>query len=623
MNPMFAVVFCLNYMMGSGFLTLPRAYVDCSVWLGVALTLVIALGATVSAECLLDVMARARYDVRRRGLPGDAGSFYRVPVGPRKVLRYGGLDDATARKTRDRVAEGRQQRFAQVSDLCTLYLGVAGNVFYLLMLVSFMFGSLWVYAAIFATSFRAHGGSVLFLASATTNPETAYRCYVLLFGILAVPLATLDLAEQKTTQTVLAAGRGVMLVLMTATAATALCSGGALGAPRPLDGYAKRVLSAAPIVAFSCTLHHSVPQICAPVRARGDDDDQHPDAAFALNWIFRAAFLAAAAIYVAFASTIALFFGDTTASAVNLDWASYEVVSASATARALGAFVAKFIVLYPAVNVVSAYPLSAITLGDALLAAYRQYVSPSADDAARTTVSCCGHERGGCSASTSTTELLPVVSDTSSHGALRVAPVSSSSPKGGTTPTVVIAAVPAPRPSGSPPSRTDSQRSQRSSTHVLGRNVEPGTPTTPAGPSLSRHAPPTRAQKVACRLVAALPPIAGALYADDISSITRVTGSAGLAMCAVVPALLAIVARRRTPGDTPHHSALNTRNAAIALLVVGSVLAATPVLSAASTRLQEDRANYAAGQPRRDHASGPVLTAHRSRPGKYHFRSTF
>mmetsp|Transcript_15407 Transcript_15407/g.62015 ORF Transcript_15407/g.62015 Transcript_15407/m.62015 type:complete len:95 (+) Transcript_15407:2335-2619(+) len=94
-------------------------------------------------------------------------------------------------------------------------------------------------------------------------------------------------------------------------------------------------------------------------------------------------------------------------------------------------------------------------------------------------------------------------------------------------------------------------------------------------------------------------------------------------MCAVVPALLAIVARRRTPGDTPHHSALNTRNAAIALLVVGSVLAATPVLSAASTRLQEDRANYAAGQPRRDHASGPVLTAHRSRPGKYHFRSTF
>ena len=52
-HPAFGVVFAMNYMMGSGYLTLPKAYADASVAIGVAMTFVMALGACVSAECIL------------------------------------------------------------------------------------------------------------------------------------------------------------------------------------------------------------------------------------------------------------------------------------------------------------------------------------------------------------------------------------------------------------------------------------------------------------------------------------------------------------------------------------------------------------------------------------------
>ena len=402
MHPIYAVVFSLNYMMGSGFLTLPRAYVDAGISWGVALTIIIAFGAAVAAECLLEVMARA----------------------PRAM---------------------------QIPELCTYFLGRTGNLVYMAMLCGFMIGSLWAYAAIFALSF---GGP--------------YRAYVVGFGFFVVPLACRDLSEQRRIQAALAVGRTLMLLLMTATAGIALISKG----PAETTGNSTAgIVAASPIIAFACTMHHSVPQIVGPV----------DDTRWSLNWIFRLAFLGAAVIYLVFASTIALFFGDETQSAVNLDWASYRIMSSNVVVQALGSFLATFIVLYPAINVVSAFPLAAITLGDAFNDFYTRYLR-------------------------------------------------------------------------------DSKEQQPQGRKIL-----------------------------ACRLLAAVPPLIGALVASDISDITRFTGVFGLAMCGVYPGILLLAARRANPNllTTSASSALNTPTAATLLVFIGSALCLTPLFSAAETTLED------------------------------------
>lgn len=449
LHPAYAMVFATSYMMGSGFLTLPRAYVECSILVGSILTAFIALGATASAECLLDVMARAKLKAERGGLPVNAGSFYRV------MRRQPGH--------RVTAAPPPMQRYAQVVDLVYLFMGAWGGMVYILMLVGFMTGSLWCYAAIFATSLEAHGGQPF--------GTSTYKLFVAAFGCLVVPLACRDLAEQKRLQATLTAGRAVMLLMMTLTAGIALYHDGPLATIENHTPW-RASISAAPIIAFSCTLHHSVPQITMPVVPRDDLDFDY----FTLNWIFRGSFALSAAVYVVFAAVIATFFGEDTRSSVNLDWADYRMQSSSSRfTRVCSSIVMRYVVLYPAVNVVSSYPLSAVTLGDALLATYRS--RPTIDD-------------------------------------------------------------------------------------------------------FATHVPPSRLQIVVFRLIAAVTPLVGAFFASDISSITRYTGIFGLCMCAAFPGVLSLAAMRATPGPTVHRSALNTPGAAVCLIVVGSLLAITPILSA-------------------------------------------
>ena len=450
LHPIFAVVFALNYMMGSGYLTLPKAYADASLAIGVGMTCVMALGACVSAECILDAMDRAAWIVAARGHPARGGSFYRL------ALR----DDARSPvlPTRPQVEAPRP---AQLPDLCSLFLGDAGNRAYVFMLSSFMVGSMWCYAAIFGQSLVTHLGEPF-------GPGS-YAAYVAVFAAMVVPLSLQDLSDQKNTQALLAVGRQVMLVAMVVTSIGCLVSQGPVepmpARPEPWTG----VAALAPVVAFSVTLHHSVPQIVAPVDAA--------DRPFALNCVFRGAFAAAAVIYVLFAVPVAKLFGRATESASNLDWATYHHVSDpldpnDAFKVALASGLAQFVVLYPALNVVATYPLNAITFGDALMATFREHC---------TTV---------------------------------------------------------------PDGRTN-------------------------------DAPPSRAQTKAFRLLAGVPPLVGAALVSDISAITGVTGCFGLAMCAVLPGLLAIRAQRVAPGPTPHASCLNGPKAAIMLALCGTLLTAS------------------------------------------------
>lgn len=443
MHPAYAVVFCLNYMMGSGYLTLPRAFADAGLAWGLSVLAVVAIGAMAAAECLLDCMARAGWIAAARALPEGGGSFCRVPL------------DAPSPK------ESRFQREAprpvQLPDLCALYLGDMGYAAYVTLISGYMLGSLWCYAAIFAAALEANIGPHQVL-------------YVSLFALFVVPLSLKDLADQKTVQTLLAFGRVVMLLVMLVTALTCLYTTGPL-APMPArTGTFDGVGALAPVVTFSLVLHHSVPQIVAPVKIRREFDK---------NVVFRRAFLVACVLYALFAAPVAYLFGDSTKSAANLGWATYHHVHDASDPRDvlkshLIYYLGQFVVLYPAVNVLATYPLNVITFGDALLAAHRRF-----------------KENGEVSS-----------------------------------------------------------------------------------------LPPSRRSVRVARLCAAIPPLVGACIQPDISRITNVTGCFGLFLCAVVPGVLALAARKLAPGPTEHASLLNGRAAATLLVVAGGALTAGSLVAA-------------------------------------------
>mgnify|MGYP002005834364 CR=1 FL=1 len=188
MAPGYAVIFCLNYMMGSGYLTLPRAFADAGLVWGLSILVAVSIGATAAAECLLDCMARAGWIAAARALPESGGSFCRVP-----------LDAPSPPVTR---LQREAPRPVQLPDLCALYLGDAGYAAYVTLISGYMLGSLWCYAAIFAAALEAN------LA------PSGHVLYVGLFALFVVPLSLKDLADQKAVQTLLAFGRVVMLAVM-------------------------------------------------------------------------------------------------------------------------------------------------------------------------------------------------------------------------------------------------------------------------------------------------------------------------------------------------------------------------------------------------------------------------
>ena len=338
MAPGYAVVFCLNYMMGSGYLTLPRAFADAGLAWGLSILVAVSIGATAAAECLLDCMARAGWIAAARALPESGGSFCRVP-----------LDAPSPPVTR---LQREAPRPVQLPDLCALYLGDTGYAAYVTLISGYMLGSLWCYAAIFAAALEAN------LA------PSGHVLYVGLFAVFVVPLSLKDLADQKAVQTLLAFGRVVMLAVMLVTALTYLMSMGPIAPMPERTGTFDGVAALAPVVTFSLVLHHSVPQIVAPVKVRSEFDK---------NVLFRRAFVGACLLYALFAAPVAYLFGEKTQSAANLGWATYHHVHDASDPRdalktRLIAWLAQFVVLYPAVNVLATYPLNVITFGDALLA---------------------------------------------------------------------------------------------------------------------------------------------------------------------------------------------------------------------------------------------------------------
>ncbi|GMI04281.1 hypothetical protein TrRE_jg5018 [Triparma retinervis] len=357
-SPFVALCFTINYVMGTGFLTLPWAFLNAGLILSILTMFFTGVISDVSKDWVLNAMARAQAidDVRRSDNKGGPESRLLPPPADED----GSLPVVSHRKF-------------EIISLCEMFLPPPGPLLYTAAFSLYMYGTLWAYATVF--------GSAM-VSALPLGTSDDYLIYILIFAGITVPLTCMELKEQVKVQVALSACRMLLVAVILATVLAAWNRGegqfdgidGPLHIPMVDKGGFYKLL---PIAVYANIYHHSIPGLSHPV------EDKR-----ALGKIFRAVFLVMGVCYVSLGGVVGWYFGPSLnspgKSSCNLMWHDYLGGDGSCvkncqegsadkvwTGRAWWATAAAFYaVLFPALDVLSAFPLNGITLGNCLLVRY-------------------------------------------------------------------------------------------------------------------------------------------------------------------------------------------------------------------------------------------------------------
>ena len=332
-------------------------------------TLCLAL-VTVMAVCtalwLVDVSLRAQYIKRSemllRGGNGDQGeSLNQPPVSVRVQHRF------------------------EMNELVEMFMGLRARRFYELLVIIYLVGALWSYTSVFASSLASHvgipgingGHECDIYKDGSSSCTNLYLFYIALFSLVSVPLTCLDLTEMKLLQIALAIFRFVSLATMMITSIVAIYS---YPNPDPEAHSSAHAPYYSNMVAFDWTnlglvfpiaiyaqiFHHSVPGLTHPLKDKR-----------AAPRVFTGVLVTTMVLYSALGISVGFFYGASIPQTCTLAWADYTGGHDKAGEGKPGwaVFISYLIVLFPPLDIISAFPLNAITLGNNLLCTFVDDVS--------------------------------------------------------------------------------------------------------------------------------------------------------------------------------------------------------------------------------------------------------
>ena len=397
------VAFTLNYIIGTGFLTLPWGFNQTGHILGVVVLGLMTLFAISAALFLLEAMARAEayanqannfgsfkgdyVQLDRKSLPpisikNDSQQFLSLKETRNDSQRQSEIQPLTEVHAVHVVGNQKYE----VTELCKIFLGKQSVRLYTFLIAVYMYGTLWAYSTVFSQSLAMR--LPLFpqeLSSEVVELSIAsYRIYLLLFAAIVVPSSMLELSEQVLVQVTLSICRLLMVVLMISTICFATIqqsidsSNGHDEASQPFGPLTRfqenlhsdnavhdpinmnKLYLLLPMAAYATIFHHSIPSISQPVKNK-----------LQLGRIFTVTLLICFIAYAAMAIVISSYFGNKTLICSNLNWDFYwGVLTENREIPLYARCISSFVVLLPALDVASAFPLNAITLGNSLMSSY-------------------------------------------------------------------------------------------------------------------------------------------------------------------------------------------------------------------------------------------------------------
>lgn len=323
--------FALNLIVGVGVLGLPYALMRAGYAAGIFLMVCVTIMSSLSVMWILESLCRGKALANKQGTDELASG---------NVPRYG-------------LSSGRK---LEMVDLVEMFLGKRWKIAYKIVISIFVFGLLISYSAVFASSMssRIPLGFLGFNDGKTCNIETdttgecvsLYRFYLFLFGCLVVPLSCMDLKDQKWFQVLLSLFRFVMITAILGTSAKAYSDNGGAIYPKA-EASVTGLIRFIPIATYAQLFHHSIPSIAQSLRF----ERKAPKTFFS-------ALVGTFLMYTTVGVVVSSYFGSSVAESCVLNWAGSNSPGP--------VFISSMIVIFPAFDVVSAFPLNAIALSSNL-----------------------------------------------------------------------------------------------------------------------------------------------------------------------------------------------------------------------------------------------------------------
>lgn len=329
LDPFMAVCVTLNLLMGSGFLALPTVFRDLGIIPGVCILLV--TGCIMYVTCVWE----GRGVLRAKSYEG----VHKVP---------------------------------EVTEALRIFCNPIARSSYLGILSLSLIGSVWAYAILFGQCMSSEL-PIIYPSVSCDDGNTEGVCgqrylfYLVLLAILTTPLSLVEVKDQAWFQLVMTGLRILLICIMSATALYAYFHD-AVNESFPnhesivrktnensIPSFSTALLSCISTCVFSLYLNSTVPLIAHAIADKST-----------LGFVISRALLCSCVLYGTLAVVCGLCFGNGIDNPVNLNWKGYSFAGRSSVwSKAIEALV----LLFPAMDVLSVYPLTTIALSNNLLEA--------------------------------------------------------------------------------------------------------------------------------------------------------------------------------------------------------------------------------------------------------------
>eukprot|EP00761_Pharyngomonas_kirbyi_P013833 gb/GECH01013862.1/.p1 GENE.gb/GECH01013862.1/~~gb/GECH01013862.1/.p1 ORF type:complete len:606 (+),score=81.08 gb/GECH01013862.1/:1-1818(+) len=345
--------FTVNYILGVGVLGIPYAFYQAGLALGPIVLLVLSFLAAIALSWVLETMARAE------GIERDSPEF--------------------------KIADDRK---FEVNQLCRMFLGRFWGGLYEVFVGLYLYGALWSYSTVFAESMALNvplpvgpSDNLWYTCNVYQNGSgsctAAYLIYIGIFALIVIPMTCLDLREQKPVQVIMALFRFFAMGLMVLTITVSIFTDpyslyspkdqpkdfSKGSAPYTGDNSAFSLTGFAPVLpvlVYSQIMHHSAPGLSEPVTKKKR-----------VGHMFYSVFITTFFGYSLLGLVLTLYYGKNISPTCSLNFSYYRGGAAFGESKPWWAYIIQYIiVLFPAIDVCSAFPLNGVTLGNNLLAGF-------------------------------------------------------------------------------------------------------------------------------------------------------------------------------------------------------------------------------------------------------------
>lgn len=387
-----AVCFTVNIIMGTGFLTLPWAFYKTGIVLSILLMALIGVISMLATCYFLESMSRyltltggyeSFFGVDTMGLKEDVEyEDLEQHQEERRMLTFGAsngekvkTDDDLLKQIKKVHDENTDDNVVDITDMCEYFLGGIGRNVYLTVITVNIYSTLTCFCSVFATSFA-------YQMPIYRRHDHNYNLWLAIFFVVTVPASCIELNEQIDYQLFLSFCRVLLVAIMLISVFLAIYCHSPIDSPVEQDAYEgfsftsfpqapygapmwdmRGALTLLPLGTASNIFQYCIPSLSQPVEDKKS-----------LAYIFGYTIFGIFVLYCSIGACLAYYFGAEMPPSANTAWSSFH-----GSARGLNSWMANFlstyVVLFPALDVSSAFPLNAISLGHSMYTSLQEHPS--------------------------------------------------------------------------------------------------------------------------------------------------------------------------------------------------------------------------------------------------------